>query len=165
MNPIFKKEYINGFAKEKELMELLNSLKDKNTEILESTEREDIYDHIDFKIVKTFNVDVKSLKKISRGDNSIQEDYHYLEIKNVHSNKGWCYSEKTTHFIFETIDSWIVVEKEKLQELIKKKVKKEYVKTAKESLYKLYNREGRKDCISMVKTIDLMNISEEIIKK
>lgn len=165
MNPIFKKDYTVGFAKEKELMSLLESIKDDQTEILESNENEDIHEHIDFKIVKTYNVDVKSLRKVSRSDSIVQEDLYYLEILNVKGNKGSLYAENVTHFAFETFDSWFFVEKKKIHELVKNKVKKEVVNSAKECLYKLYRREGRKDLITMVKTIDLMNISCEIIKK
>jgi len=33
------------------------------------------------------------------------------------------------------------------------------------TLYKLYKREGRKDTITLVKTLDLIYIAEKIIKK
>lgn len=165
MNPIFKNQYKTGFAKEVELVNFLKTIKETNLEIVDSSEFEDIHQHIDFKIIRTFNIDVKSLRKVSRTDSNTQEDFHYLEILNVKGEKGSIYSPQTTHFIFETFDSWLVVEKEKIQELIKKKVKKIHVKTAKESLYKLYRREKRLDLITTVKTIDLLNISCEIINK
>ncbi len=165
MNQKFKSQYTTGFAKEQELMSLLNDIKDQYTEIKESTDQEDIHQHIDFTLTKTYNIDVKSLKKKSRSESEVQEDEHYIEVKNVLGQKGWCYSEHTTHFVFETLDSWVVVTKEELQALVKRKVKKEFVTNVKDCLYKLYTRQGRQDVITKVKTIDLMNVSCEIILK
>lgn len=165
MNKLFEKEYKIGFSKEKELITLLNKLNNKNLTIEESTQSEDIYDHIDFKINKTYNIDVKSLKKKQRSDTNFQEEEHFVEIKNVNGNTGWAYSQKTDFFAFETFDYWLFVSKEKLQNLVKEKVEKVFVDDVYNCLYKLYSRPNRKDIITKVKTIDLMAISDEIIKK
>jgi hypothetical protein len=163
MNPLFKQQYTTGFAKEKELMALLSSVTD--FELHESTDYEDIHDHVDFKMVRTYNVDVKSLKKRNRQDESVQEDEHFVEIKNVQGKTGWAYSEATDYFAFESFDYWIFVHKDKLQALVKEKVQKLYVQNVSECLYKLYQRQGRRDIITKVKTLDLMAIADEIITK
>ncbi len=163
MNSKFIKQYTTGFAKEKELMDLLSSITDY--EVKESTSYEDIHDHIDFKLIKTYNVDVKSLKKKNRQEECVQEDEHFVEIKNVQGKTGWAYSIATDFFAFETFDYWIFVHKDKLQALIKEKVEKTFVHNVSECLYKLYQRQGRKDIITKVKTLDLMAIADEIIKK
>jgi hypothetical protein len=123
----------------------------------------DIYEHWDIKIET--KIDVKSIKKESREDLSYNENFHWVEILNVNGDKGWVYSEFVDYFAFETFDYFIIVEKEKLQNFIKEKVKKEYVNSTRQALYKLYRRKDRKDLISLVKTIDLIYICDKIIKK
>jgi len=70
---------------------------------------------------------------------------------------------KRSDFVFETIDYWIIVDKNDLQEFIKNKIEKDWVYSA--ALYKLYRRKGREDVITLVKTIDLMYLSSSIITK
>ena len=132
-----------------------------------STTAQDINEHWDLEIIqqKKTKIDVKGLKKLSRQNENTQEDYHFIEIKNVNGDKGWCYAEEVDAFAFETFDYWIIVKKDKLQELIKNKVKKEYVDSSKDCLYKLYKRKDRKDVITLIKTIDLMFLSEFKIEK
>ena len=55
--------------------------------------------------------------------------------------------------------------KEDLQKLVKDKVQKEWVSSSKECLYKLYRRKGRKDTVTMVHNMDLVEISYKIINK
>jgi hypothetical protein len=68
------------------------------------------------------------------------------------------------YFVFETDDYWLVVEKEKLQKFISEKCK-EKIKTEEPALYKFYTRKDRKDVVTLVKTIDLIFISEKMFKK
>lgn len=144
-----------GKEKEKEFMSLfLNAA--------ESTKEEDIHGHIDLKVYAS--VDVKSMKKLSRDDDSPNENFHWIEIKNVQDKPGWLYGE-ADYFAFETIDYWVIVDKQDLQDLIKKKVTKEFVSDKKNSLYKLYRRDGRKDIITLVKTLDLMKIATKTFDK
>jgi len=125
-----------------------------------SSKKEDIEEHFDLEI-KT-RVDVKGLKKINRHDQQVNECYHYVEIKNVHGKAGWLYGN-ADYFAFELEEYWIIVEKQELQNFIKRKVIKEFTKT--KTLYKLYNRKNRKDVITLVKSIDLIYISKKLIKK
>ncbi|MDH7489481.1 MAG: hypothetical protein QHH80_08225 [Anaerolineae bacterium] len=60
-----------------------------------SEEDEDINAHWDMVIsygVKTFKVDVKAMKRISRGDQAKQDAYHWVELHGVRANdEGWLF--------------------------------------------------------------------------
>ena len=127
---------------------------------IQSTKEEDIRQHWDVAIDIKF--DVKGLKKISRTDESVNENIHWLEIKNVNGDLGWVYGQ-ADYFVFETHKYWILVAKEELQTFIKENIIKEYSKTP--TIYNLYTREGRKDVLTLIPTLDLCAISSRIIKK
>lgn len=128
----------------------------------EATKEQNIKEHWD--VLVSAKIDVKGLKKSSRSG-EVNENIHWIEIKNVAGNHGWLYSDEVEYFAFETIDYFIIVKKEDLQDLIKEKVEKTFVKSSSDALYKLYRREGRKDVITLIKTIDLVYICLQIIKK
>jgi len=130
-------------------------------EVVDATPEQDMNEHWDIQVNLKF--DVKGLKKVRRNDNKTDENFHYIELKNVQGKTGWLYGE-ATHFSFETDDYWIIVEKSALQEFIKIKCK-EKIKCTVPTLYQLYTRKNRKDVIVLVKTIDLMAIANFIINK
>lgn len=130
-------------------------------EIREANKEEDIHEHWDVNLSLRF--DVKAIKKVNRFDDKPNENIHWVEIKNVNGDKGWLYG-KAEYFAFETEDYWIIVEKDKLQEFVAEKCKDKERSTT-PALYKIYKREGRKDMITLVKTLDLIYIAEKIIKK
>jgi hypothetical protein len=132
-----------------------------SAEIIESTTEQDMNERWDFQVNLKF--DVKGLKKIRRSDTKTDENFHYIELKNVNGKNGWLYGE-ATHFSFETNDYWVIIEKNKLQNFIKQKCK-DKIKCAVPTLYQLYTRKNRKDVIVLVKTIDLMAIADFIISK
>lgn len=122
---------------------------------------EDIFDHWDVKI--DIKIDVKAMKKINREDSEPNENIHYVEIKNVHGNKGWLYGE-ADYFAFEMKDYYVMVSKVKLQAMIAEKCK-DKIKCTRPTLYQLYSREGRNDMMTLVKTVDLIFISDKMIEK
>jgi len=122
---------------------------------------EDIFDHWDVKI--DIKIDVKAMKKINREDSEPNENIHYVEIKNVHGDKGWLYGE-ADYFAFEMKDYYVMVSKIKLQAMIADKCK-DKIKCARPTLYQLYSREGRSDMMTLVKTVDLIFISDKMIEK
>lgn len=140
--------------KEHEFGELIS----KNGNIVESNKEQDMNEHWDLKL--EIKYDVKSMKKVKRSDLHPNENIHWVELKNVHGKLGWLYGE-ANKFSFETEDYWIEVDKIKLQDFIKEKCKnKETCQTP--ELYKLYTRESRKDVVTLVKTIDLIFISDKM---
>jgi hypothetical protein len=130
-------------------------------EVAPSTTEQDINEHWDVKLDVKF--DVKAVKKVNRSDGETDETIHWVELINVRGNKGWLYGE-ADYFAFELDDYWVIVNKQILQTFIAKKcAKKEKSDTP--ALYKIYNRKDRLDAITLVKTIDLMYIAEQIIEK
>lgn len=127
---------------------------------IEATPEEDMKSHVDLKI--TYRIDIKGLKKKKRSDSTTDETIHWVEILNVKGEHGWLYGE-ADFFAFELNEYWLIVEKIKLQNFIKSKVIKEYM--PKPELYRLYRREGRKDSITLVSSIDLCYICDKFIKK
>jgi len=143
-----------GKEKEKEFCELF-------TNAIKSTEEQDINEHWDVEIIT--KIDVKGLKKINRSDLDANENIHWLEIKGITGHLGSVYSEHVEYFAFETKKYWIIVDKLELQKLISENVIKEFKEVP--TVYYLYQRKGRLDVLTLVPTLDLMFISEKIIKK
>jgi len=156
----YNNNFVYGFYKEQEF---INILKREGYEVASSNNQQDMIEHWDLKITKSYKTDVKALKKIRRADQNVQEDYHYIEILGVTGELGWAFAEGVNMFAFETFDYWVLVKKEDLQNLVKEKVQKEWVKSP--TLYKMYRRNGRKDIITLVKTLDLMFIAFHKLKK
>jgi hypothetical protein len=130
-------------------------------EVAPSTTEQDINEHWDVKLDIKF--DVKAVKKVNRSDGETDETIHWVELINVRGNRGWLYGE-ADYFAFELDDYWVIVNKQILQTFIAKKcAKKEKSDTP--ALYKIYNRKDRLDAITLVKTIDLMYLAEQVIEK
>lgn len=126
--------------------------------VVASTREQDIQEHWDFAV----RYDVKMIKRELRGG-EYDENIHWVEIKNVHGNRGWLYGE-ADFFSFEVDSYWVIVAKDTLQEFIKEKCHRKQVCDTPQ-LYQLYQRTSRKDIITLVKTIDLMFISCGVVKK
>ena len=147
--------YVEKFKKEEIAFgKILGTLGD----VKMSTDEEDMKEHWDLKL--EIRYDVKAMKKVRRSDAFPNENIHWVELKNVNGELGWLYGD-ANKFSFETEDYWIEVDKIKLQDFIKSKCKNKERCNSPE-LYKLYQREGRKDMITLVKTIDLIFISDKM---
>lgn len=151
-------EFLVGKEAEKAFAEFFDVFKFASPE-------HDINGHWDVEIdVGTkIKVDVKSLKKENRYDAFTNENFHWIEIKNVMGKKGWLYGEADM-FAFELEDYWVMVEKKALQDFIANKCKGKKIGTIK-SVYDLYRRKDRKDVVVKIKTIDLMFLSCLCFKK
>lgn len=125
-----------------------------------SDKTQDIEEHWDVKVC--YKYDVKGLKKRRRGDEFVDETIHWVEIKNVNGDKGWLYGD-ADYFSFELSNYWVIVDKKKLQDYVANNTVKEYVLIP--MVNRLYSRKDRKDVMTLVKTIDLIYISESFIKK
>jgi len=158
MNLKYENDYLRGkdaegrFASLVELKGWLTETTSRNT---------DIYDHIDLYMTKKVSVDVKSTKRVTDHQN---DNYHWVEIKNVHGKNGWLYG-KADFFAFETVRYWILVSRKKLIKFVESNTIKEYVEDKKDAIYRLYTRNGRSDVITLVKSLDLMAISDNIFHK
>ena len=125
-----------------------------------ATTHENIHEHWDVRD-EEFKYDVKAMKRWNRGDSEPTDRIHYIELKNVQGNKGWLYGD-ADYIAFETRAHWVLVSRPRLQEWtdsIDKPV------SNKKEIYKLYSRPGRADVMTIVPTMDLIAISDKIVKK
>ena len=154
--------YVKKFKKQEEDF-ARKILTEANESVQASTDEEDMFEHWDIKLETKF--DVKAVKKINRSDVDTDETIHWVELKNVRGKLGWLYGE-ADYFAFELDEYWVVVEKKTLQDFIAEKLK-DKIESETPSLYKIYKRTkyDKLDWITLVKTIDLMYLSEKIIKK
>jgi hypothetical protein len=128
-----------------------------------SSGKENIDEHIDYIIErdgKSRKVDVKSLKRIKRGDKQTQDEFLWIELHSVReNNKGWLYDGKADLIAFELSKCFRLVERLELIKLVKKLVDFEVKVTAsKDALYKVYSRKSRPDLLTMIKSVDLLEI-------
>lgn len=137
--------------------------------VIYSTKEQDINEHWDIEADykggrKKF--DIKGIKKQNRYDSFYDENFHWFELSNVHGGRrtGSLYGNIVDYFVFEVLDYFIICDKIVLQEFIENKCKGKKIETTKDP-YTLYRRDGRKDIIVKVKTLDLFYIADKIIKK
>ncbi len=126
-----------------------------------SSKDENIEDHWDYLIEKegeTFKVEVKSQKRIRRGDKTEQADFTWVELRNVRGKVGWLFG-KADLIAFEKETSFLFVKRLDLLAVINKKVNLvAKVRTPADAVYKIYIREGRTDKITLLPTRDIEEI-------
>lgn len=126
-----------------------------------SSKDENIDDHWDYLIEKTgevFKVEVKSQKRIRRGDKTEQTDFTWVELRNVRGKVGWLFG-KADLIAFEKESSFLFVKRLDLLAVVNKKVNLvAKVRTPADAVYKIYIREGRKDKITLLPTSDVEEI-------
>jgi hypothetical protein len=106
---------------------------------------------------------VKAMKKWKRDDPEPTDHIHYVELRNVQGKLGWLYGE-ADYIVFETRRYWIVVKRRTLMPFVEG-LTENNERSLKPTVYRLYQRTGRKDLMTVVPTVDLLAISEATIKK
>lgn len=169
--------YINKYDKNKSCSRMGTSAENNFKLVVEShngiaesaSRKENIYDHIDFRVTlfnKKFTVDVKGAKRDSRyGD--INTDIVWVEFLNVSGNAGWLFG-KEDFIAFETEQyNFVIFDRKKLGVWCKQVVNRDkLVTSASEALYRLYRRSGRKDLLSIIKLEDAKkNVPHMELKK
>ncbi|MBE0670879.1 MAG: hypothetical protein IH588_09850 [Anaerolineales bacterium] len=123
-----------------------------------STKEQNIDEHWDYLIEKNneqFNVEVKAEKRIERKDNHSQTNFTWVELRNVRGKVGWLFG-KADLIAFEKDKTFFFVKRLDLLALVNQKVNLvAKVKSAKDALYKIYTREGRKDKLTLLPTSDI----------
>jgi hypothetical protein len=148
----YNKLFFEGKEKEREFRERFKGM-------VESSYKEDAVGKFDMKL--TFKFDFKGLKRKNRSDQATDENIHWIELRNVRGDRGWLYGD-ADYFVFETNNYYIVVEKFTLQRWIEVKVDKELEG---KHIYGLYRRNGRKDLLTIIPTIDLCGLASNMIPK
>ena len=156
--------YQEGLAKEKEFGDLL--VEKNGGSYVHASRKDDMFNHIDLFYTKeneTYSFDVKSMKKSNRKDSKVDDQIHWIELQNVRGNPGWIYG-KADFIAFELMNSWLIVNREKIIDWIDKKVTNKTISKSKD-FYTYYQRWGRQDIVVKVKTSDLREIANFILTK
>lgn len=130
----------------------------------EEADRDGQFNHIDY--YSSFGtIDVKAKKKLNRGDEKEQDEFVWLEFKNVQGKPGWLCGN-TDIIAFERNNDFVLVKRKSLLNMTLKKCDiSKRVSYSKDALYKGYTRKGRKDLITIVKMSDILEIHHRIWKK
>jgi hypothetical protein len=126
-----------------------------------STKEENIKAHIDYFLSFEnlfFSVDVKSFKRISRSSKTFDLDWVVVELKNVLGNKGWLYGGANV-IAFEREFDFLLVGRNFLKNFVESlNINPKLVSSSDLAKYRLYQRRGRKDLITYIKSSDLLKI-------
>jgi hypothetical protein len=148
-------------------LEIGQTAEQRFAELLEGSRRatthEDMHEHWDVMSETGMKFDVKAMKKWKRSDPEPTDRIHYVELRNVRGELGWLYGQ-ADYIAFETRAHWIVVPRKKLVHFIEGATENNE-RSDKPAVYKLYQREGRKDLMTVIPSMDLLAISEVIINK
>jgi len=129
--------------------------------------KQDMFEHWDVKGIlngKLSKFDVKGIRKINRYDKNKQDDITWIEGTNVHGYPGWI-KGKADYIVFERLEEWLIVKRESLLKLVNKKLEENNFEKGK-GIYKIYQREGRKDKLTMVPFDDIKKYTNcESLKK
>lgn len=130
----------------------------------EEADRESQFKHIDY--YSSFGtIDVKAKKKLNRGDGAEQDDFIWLEFKNVQGKDGWLCGS-TDVIAFERDNDFVLVKRKHLLDMANNKCDlNQKVTSSSKALYKGYQRKGRKDLISLVKMSDVLTIKHRLWEK
>lgn len=130
----------------------------------EKANRRNQFKHIDYH--SSFGtIDVKAKKRLNRGDGKEQDEFIWLEFKNVQGKAGWLCGN-TDVIAFERDDDFVLVKRKDLLELALKICDiKQTVNKSTQALYKGYRRKGRRDLISLIKMSDILKIDHRTWKK
>jgi hypothetical protein len=120
-----------------------------------STAEQDMNEHWDYKLTKngqSFKVDVKAMKKIKRTELSVQDEWVWLELHGVRqSDDGWLYDGKSDLIAFEKNHSFFLVKRSELIDFLPSIINmNSLVTNVEEAKYKIYQRMGRPDKITLV---------------
>ena len=163
-NALVHKENMELGLKTENLFE--KTAKKENFIVRKSSLSEDRFKHIDFFLEQDhfkYSVDVKARKKTTRGDVKVNDEWTWIEFKNVLGRKGWLYGD-ADYIAFERADDFLMINRENLVKFCEDKVDlKTMVSRAYQAEYKVYQRKGRKDLITRVRMDDLANLEGNII--
>ncbi len=138
-------------------------LAERREYIIRKATQQEEFDHIDYVMTKNnqkVSVDVKARKRISRSDSEQNDFLVWVEWKNVQGKAGWLYG-KADLIAFEQEHDYLIASRNQLAILCEKLVdQKTIAEHAHAALNKIYQRQGRKDKLSLVRVLDI----EENIK-
>ncbi len=137
---------------------------------IDDAPKQDQFKHIDYYVQigddAKISVEVKSRKKIKRSDTNLNDEYVWIEFKNVQGNRGWLYG-KADCIAFEREDDFLIVNRKSLARLCEKLCDLTKINTdVSLPLYTGYQRKGRNDLVSLIKLSDILTqIKYSTLKK
>lgn len=148
-----------GFAAEKTFTEIARS---KGLIIQEATKEENMLEHIDYYLKgkdKTVSVDVKSRKRTSRKNKSFNDEWIWIEIKNVQGRNGWLYG-KADFIAFETENEFLLCPRKSIINIVNSFVRFDLsmVDRAYQAKYRIYQRHKRRDQITQINIKEILKI-------
>ena len=165
------KSITEGLQTEKRFKELAEI---RGFEVREAT-REEQFDHIDFHLTLDSptregdklkaRVDVKGRKRLNRRNIDFEDEWVWIELKNVRGKDGWLYG--ASDFIaFEAEDSFIGSIRKELLGFCENKIDtRRRVHVSSEAKYVCYSRKGRQDLISLIKMDDIREYPNSTVWK
>ncbi len=127
-----------------------------------AAKEQNIEEHWDFLIEKddcAHKVEVKSEKRIQRDDQNVQAAYVWVELRNVRGKVGWLFG-KADWIAFEKGTAFVFVNRLDLLNVVNQKVDLvAKVRSAKDAVYKIYTRNGRKDKLTLLPLRDIEAIA------
>lgn len=130
--------------------------------VIKADKRQDIQEHWDLKDAQGIKYDVKAMKRWKRSDPDPTDRMHFVELRNVNGELGWIYG-LADYIVFETRSYWLLVSRKRLCYHIEASIDGEIHDSPK--VYRLYQRKDRNDLMTVVPTVDLLAISEQVIRK
>lgn len=134
-----------------------------------ASREENIHSHIDFFLEgknKTVSVDVKARKKTNRKDSKFNDEWVWIEIKNVRGSKGWLYG-KADFICFENKAGFLLIPRKSLINIVNQHVRFDLsmVEKAYQAKYRIYQRFGRRDQITQIEMSHLINHKGAVLWK
>ena len=163
MNNNYKNSYLDGSISENIFVSIA---KYNGFTVSESSQYDNIYNHIDFYLTKgdlKISFDVKGQKRKNRKDKEKSNQIIWIELQNVLGKKGWLYG-KQDYIAFEFYEYFIIVKTEHLKKYIQSIINFNlpYVQKPDLAYKRLYQRKNRKDLITIIKKTDLLAIPHRI---
>ena len=131
------------------------------SDILWANSEQDKYEHWDVEGAlngETLKFDIKGMKKMNRWDSKTQDECAWVEGTNVRGDPGWL-KGSANYIVFERNDCWLTVNREELLNFVQEKLKKNSYAEGKKP-YHIYQREGRRDKITLVPFKDIETLKD-----
>lgn len=114
----------------------------------------------------TVSFDVKAQKKVKRTDSNTNDKYLWVEFSNVAGKEGWLRGNADL-IAFEQEKNFLIVRRQALLDFCEKNVDfSDKVDKSSEAVYRVYQRKGRKDEISLIPIKDIKeHVSYSLWKK
>ena len=151
-----------GKEKELEFALALCKAKSLSSSIIEEASKEDdIYRHIDI-WVGANSFDVKAAKKTNRSDLLPNYDIHWIELRNVHGDKGWLFGQ-ADYIAFELETTWCSCPRISLIRSLKGKIDFSNFTTNRDDMFRVYRRKDRLDAIVKVDSDFLTKVTSSFL--